>query len=54
MVMSPAGLGPEDDLAGEDPWPLDTRGSTHQQTRHLSDSNKNLVVGSRYQGRLAY
>jgi hypothetical protein len=55
MVASPTGLGPENDCAGEDQQQLQT---THPSSRQrerptstnpqLSDSNKNLVLSSRW------
>jgi hypothetical protein len=51
MVLSPAGLGPENDCAGEDQQQLQTtdppsrqRGRPTTRNLQLSNSNKNLVL----------
>jgi hypothetical protein len=55
MVMSPAGLGPENDCAGEAQQQLYMADPSSRQTerptstnQQLSDSNKNLVVSPRW------
>jgi hypothetical protein len=55
MVMSPAGLRPENDLAGEDQQQLHTTDPSFRQRGRpisikpqLSDSNKNLVLGRKW------
>jgi hypothetical protein len=55
MAMSPAGLGPENNCAGEDQQLLQTTGpASHQRGRptsanqQVSDSGKNLVMCPRW------
>jgi hypothetical protein len=55
MVMSPAGLGSENDSAGEagsnckrQTRPFVSMGASHQQTRNCLAVKKNLVFGSRW------
>jgi hypothetical protein len=55
MIMSPEGLGPENDCAGEDQQQLETADPSSRQRERptstnpqLSDSNKDVVVSPRW------